>query len=72
MTHARISSALSGAVRPVRELFDERHSGRQIIFTCKLCRWQYSEESLEGYLGWAVSVNGLFLLVKHLRGHVLN
>ena len=69
MAQHRVGSAISGGIRPVRALFTESHQGAELAFFCKLCDFVYRESSLNGMLGWKVSVHGLFVLVRHLRGH---
>jgi hypothetical protein len=56
-------------IRPIRELFRELHEpdSATVRFECKLCDYTYWEPA--GATGWAVSLQGLFMLVKHLRGH---
>jgi hypothetical protein len=64
---SRSSSALSVGMRPVRALFTESVQGSSTYWTCRLCSWLYHEANVSS--GWPISVGGLFMLVKHLKGH---
>jgi len=63
----RDTSALSIGVRPLRALFREEREGGMTHWYCRLCPYSYFE-FLTG-TGWPLSVDGLFILTKHLRGH---
>jgi hypothetical protein len=63
----RHASSLSVGVRPIRELFREEIVGANRYWFCKLCPYAWYEESVVD--GWPLSIDGLFHLVKHLRGH---
>lgn len=69
MTTFRRSSSLSGSIRPLRSLFLETHGNGNVHYQCKLCYFTYSEENRYTSLGWATTVDGLFTLVKHMKGH---
>ncbi len=64
----RTRSSLSGGLEPVRSLFREERRESLTTWICRLCGHQYQEEALG--LGWPVSLQGLFWLVKHVRGHL--
>ena len=63
----RESSAISVGMRPVRALFTESVQGTTTYWACRLCPYLYYE--VADTEGWPLSINGLFLLVKHLKGH---
>jgi hypothetical protein len=66
----RTSSALSQGFRPVRGLFTETRQASTTYWSCKLCDYTYFENHEGG--GWPLSVNGLFHLVRHLKGHTVS
>jgi hypothetical protein len=60
-------TALGAGFRPVRALFIESHMGNSTWWHCRLCSYAYTET--EQSPDWPVSLQGLLLLVKHVRGH---
>lgn len=65
----RSASALSQGFRPVRSLFTETVQGNTTYWACQLCPFLYYE--VQASSNWPLSVAGLFMLVKHLKGHQL-
>ena len=63
----KAASALSIGLRPLRALYREEHHDDQTWWCCVLCPYSYFEHG--NTLGWPLSIDGLFILTKHLRGH---
>ena len=63
----RTSSALSTGFRPVRALFVESRLFGSTVWTCRLCEYTYTE--VTNATGWPLTLDGLYLLVKHVKNH---
>lgn len=64
----RNMSALGRGMQPVRALFAESRIGNRTDWTCRLCPFVYYE--IDNGDRWPITVSGLLLLTKHLRGHL--
>jgi hypothetical protein len=63
----RQQSALGRGFAPVRALFTESVQGSSTYWACRLCPWLFHEVNESS--GWPISVSGLYMLIKHLKGH---
>ena len=63
----RRASELNNGFRPVRACFREVRAESAVHWYCQLCTFSYWEPFTSS--GWPLTVSGLLLLIKHVKGH---
>jgi hypothetical protein len=64
----REQSAFLASCSRLRTFYGEMRGDSRITWACRLCEFSYWEPVTLG--GWPITLNGLYALVKHFRGHI--